>query len=40
MIGSDPTNVLDGLKVLVLDDNRHMRHLVREILLALGIKDT
>jgi len=40
MIGFDPTNVLDGLKVLVLDDNRHMRHLVREILLALGIKDT
>jgi len=31
---------LEHLSVLILDENLHMRHLIREILLALGIRDT
>jgi two-component system, chemotaxis family, chemotaxis protein CheY len=31
---------LERIKVLVLDDNMHMRYLIKEILLALGIRDT
>jgi len=36
----DTKYALETLNILVLDDNRHMRHPIREILLALGIRKT
>lgn len=40
MPNTESKYALDQLAVLVLDGNLHMRHLIKEILLALGIRDT
>jgi two-component system chemotaxis response regulator CheY len=40
MASPNPGYALEYISVLVLDENLHMRDLIREILLALGIKDT
>ena len=31
---------IDELNVLIIDDDRHMRMLIRNVLFALGVKDT
>ena len=40
MASSNPAYALEHISVLVLDENLHMRHLIRKILLALSIRDT
>jgi len=39
MASPNPGYALEYISVLVPDENLHMRDLIREILLALGIKD-
>ena len=40
MASPNPGYALEYISVLVLAENLHMRDLIREILLALGIRDT
>ena len=34
-----PSKTIDNMNVLIIDDDRHMRMLIRNVLFALGVKD-